>query len=128
MRKCSERYQIPGTDQFIDKGTIVHIPIVAVHRDAKYYEEPDKFDPERFMDGDANKFNDQSVYMPFGDGPRNCIGLRLAQLQVKLGLLAMLKQFRFELRDYDKRNELKLSPHSFLMAPSKDIQLHVFKR
>lgn len=77
---------------------------------------------------DSNNLNDQLPYMPFGDGPRNCIGMRLAHIQVKLGILAMLKEFRFELSDHDKLNELKLSSTSILMAPKKDIQLHVFKR
>lgn len=56
----------------IDKGLVVTIPIFAIHRDAQYYENPERFDPERFSD--ENKRNiTPATYMPFGLGPRNCI-------------------------------------------------------
>lgn len=56
-----------------EKGEVVLIPVIGIHRDPKYYPNPDKFDPERFSDENKDKILPYS-YMPFGVGPRNCIG------------------------------------------------------
>lgn len=57
----------------IEKDTAVIIPIMAVHRDANYFPQPDKFNPERFSEESKNEIFPGS-YMPFGRGPRKCIG------------------------------------------------------
>lgn len=55
----------------------ITIPIMAIHHDSKYYSNPEKFDPERFSD--VNKQNIKPcTYLPFGLGPRNCIGMYFA--------------------------------------------------
>jgi cytochrome P450 len=66
-------YKIPGTDFVIKKDEGVVIPILGLHRDEKYWPEPDKFIPERFSPENKSKIN-QYAYLPFGQGPRNCIG------------------------------------------------------
>ena len=55
------------------KGEFVWIPIYALHHDPKYYPDPSRFDPERFSD-DNKASIDPVTYLPFGIGPRNCIG------------------------------------------------------
>ena len=50
------------------KGMLVWIPVLAIHHDEKYYDNPEKFDPERFLN---NKMRNSSCYMPFGLGPRS---------------------------------------------------------
>lgn len=75
-RVCSKDYEYndDGSTQFrIDKGTLVWIPIYGLHHDAKYYPEPERFDPERFSDAHKGDIVAGS-YLPFGVGPRNCIG------------------------------------------------------
>lgn len=58
----------------VEKGTQCFIPVLAIHRDQKYHPNPEKFDPERF--NDANRHNIKPfTYMPFGMGPRSCVGL-----------------------------------------------------
>ncbi len=69
-RECTRSYNIPDTDVTIEKGTAVVIPVLALHRDAKFYPEPEKFIPERFHP--SNNESDRP-YMPFGDGPRACM-------------------------------------------------------
>lgn len=55
------------------KDTHVHISVLGLHRDPEYYPNPDVFDPERF--NEENKIaRPQFTYLPFGDGPRICIG------------------------------------------------------
>jgi cytochrome P450 family 6 len=72
-RQCTKNYQMPGSDLKLESGTIVTVPIYALHRDPQYWPEPDRFDPERFTE--QNKKNRTPyTYMPFGEGPRICIG------------------------------------------------------
>lgn len=87
-RVCTKPFRVPGTDADLDVGTAVLIPVYAIHHDPQYYPEPDAFDPDRFARrdataeaGDAGAAGDGStgrpaagVYLPFGDGPRICIG------------------------------------------------------
>jgi cytochrome P450 family 6 len=72
-RECTKDYEIPGTDVVLENGMTTVIPIYALHRDPKYYPEPERFDPERFNANEKAKRH-QFVYLPFGEGPRICIG------------------------------------------------------
>lgn len=65
-------------------------------------------------------------FMPFGDGPRNCIGLRLGKLQTKLGLVYMLQNHSYQLGD--KNFKLKLSPASIVLTAVGGLRLKVTKR
>lgn len=74
IRQCARTYTIPELDVTIDNGVGIYIPLQALHNDPKYFDEPHEFRPERFLPGatdDRNKY----VYLPFGDGPRACIGI-----------------------------------------------------
>lgn len=66
-------YTIPETNVKIEHGTRVLIPIYGVHHDAKYYPDPEEFDPERFSE-EAKAARPHFTYYPFGEGPRICIG------------------------------------------------------
>lgn len=57
----------------IRKGQAMQIPLWPLHHDPNYYPDPEKFDPERFSEENKHKIN-PFAYMPFGLGPRNCIG------------------------------------------------------
>lgn len=74
-RNCSKDYMYDdGKLRFkIEKGSNIAIPIYSIQQDPKYYPDPERFDPDRFSD--ANKHNIvPGSYIPFGIGPRNCIG------------------------------------------------------
>lgn len=73
MRKCGQDYKIPETDSVLEKDTNIFIPVHAIHRDPEFYPNPEVFDPERFSD-DGKKNRRPFTYLPFGEGPRNCIG------------------------------------------------------
>lgn len=73
LRVCTKQYKLPDSDLTIDVGTKVLIPLYSYHYDPKYYPNPNVFDPLRFTEENkASRPN--GTYLPFGDGPRNCIG------------------------------------------------------
>jgi cytochrome P450 family 6 len=73
MRRSMSSYTFEGTNVSIPKNQRVWIPAYAIHRDPNIYPKPDVFDPERFTD-EAVQSRHPMSYLPFGDGPRNCIG------------------------------------------------------
>jgi cytochrome P450 family 6 len=73
QRECNKSVRLHGTDVIVEKGTQVVIPVMALHHDPKYYPDPDRFDPERFSEVEKKK-RPHFSYLPFGEGPRICIG------------------------------------------------------
>nr|QVK45579.1 cytochrome P450 [Brachionus paranguensis] len=95
-RVAGEDFEYEGMK--IEKGQMVVVPLWALHYDPNLYPEPEKFDPERF--NEKNKQNrDANAYLPFGNGPRNCLGMRFAILEIKLALANIMANFRFETCD-----------------------------
>ncbi|KAF2899555.1 hypothetical protein ILUMI_06629 [Ignelater luminosus] len=105
----------------LEAGTVVWIPVYTIHRDPEYYPDPEKFDPERFSD--QNKQNIKPfTYLPFGSGPRNCIGSRFALLEGKLIIAEIIRNF--EIVPVGKTQiPLKLSKESFSPFPEKGFWL-----
>ncbi|KAK5640023.1 hypothetical protein RI129_010834 [Pyrocoelia pectoralis] len=93
-RLCTKSYNIPNSNVVIKKGTYVFVPIYAIHRDPEHFPNPDTFDPDRFSKG-RNNNREPPAFMPFGDGPRKCIGYKFGILQAKVALIVLLKHFRF---------------------------------
>lgn len=63
-------YKFPD-ELVIDKGVTITVPIEAIHRDVRFYEKPEVFNPDRFDDGNSRH---NYTYLPFGAGPRKCVG------------------------------------------------------
>lgn len=72
-RVCTKPYTIPNTSIVMDIGTAILVPVHAIHHDEKYYKDAEKFQPRRFTKENMAK-QEAGIYMPFGDGPRICIG------------------------------------------------------
>jgi cytochrome P450 len=68
-----------------------------MHRDPRFYEQPERFMPERWLGGLEQRLA-PGAYFPFGDGPRRCIGQGFAQLETSLVIAAIAQKFRFRLR------------------------------
>jgi cytochrome P450 family 6 len=69
FRMCSKDLKIPNTDLTIEEGTFIMIPAIGLHLDERFWEEPEKFDPERFNEENVKKIVPYS-YIPFSEGPR----------------------------------------------------------
>ncbi|XP_078571526.1 cytochrome P450 3A29-like [Branchiostoma floridae x Branchiostoma japonicum] len=91
-RVCKEDTEVNGLH--IPEGTIVTFPVWAIHYDADIWPEPEKFKPERFSK-EEKESRDPYAFLPFGAGPRNCLGMRIAMLELKFALAKALQKFRF---------------------------------
>ena len=85
-----------GTET-IGPGTFVYVPVYAVHRHEEFWDRPDLFDPDRFTP-EAIKTRDRYVYLPFGAGPRVCIGMSFALMEATAVLAVLLSSLRLRLR------------------------------
>ncbi|XP_011631427.2 probable cytochrome P450 6a14, partial [Pogonomyrmex barbatus] len=125
MRQTTSNYTFEGTKISIPKGMRVWIPVYAIHRDPNIYPEPDVFDPERF-DDEAVKSRHSMVYLPFGDGPRNCIGARFAVYQSKVGLIKILRNYKVETCEKTMKRYIN-DPKAFILSPIGGIHLKIVK-
>jgi len=91
MRNMTEDVPLDG-DQVIPKGIDVAIIIRELHRDPKHFPVPEKFDPERFLP-EVCATRHYHSYIPFSAGPRNCIGMKYAMVQMKCCLAHILNHF-----------------------------------
>ncbi|XP_073848042.1 probable cytochrome P450 4p3 [Musca autumnalis] len=106
------------------KGTQINIHIYDIHTNPKYYDEPEKFNPERFMAPQADKRH-PFAFIPFSAGQRNCIGQKFALLEMKTLLVYVLKNF--ELEPVTRPEDFRF--HAGLLIRTKaDIKIKIRKR
>ncbi|XP_053675743.1 cytochrome P450 6A1-like [Anopheles nili] len=125
-RRVEQDYRVAGTDKVLQKGMMVAIPVYALHRDPEHFPDPERFDPERFSPEACEKRH-PFVYLPFGEGPRVCIGLRFGMMQARIGLVYLLKNFRFTLAPKKMSVPLKTSPSSSILSIEGGLWLSVEK-
>ncbi|KPM03479.1 cytochrome P450-like protein 8 [Sarcoptes scabiei] len=124
-RDASTNYHIEECDITIEKDKSIMIPVYAIHHDPEYYPDPERFDPERFMPENRHKLIPYT-YLPFGCGPRNCIGMRFALMKAKLAIANLVQKFRI-IRVADTPNSLKLQ-NSIFFLKTEPIHLGMEKK
>ncbi|KAJ8782912.1 hypothetical protein J1605_009520 [Eschrichtius robustus] len=92
-REAAQDCEVLG--QRIPAGAVLEMAVGALHHDPEHWPRPETFNPERFT-AEARRRQRPFTYLPFGAGPRSCLGVRLGLLEVKLTLLRVLRKFRFE--------------------------------
>ncbi|XP_011194314.2 cytochrome P450 6a9 [Zeugodacus cucurbitae] len=125
-RKSLVDYPVPGHPKYmIKKNMKVLIPVGAMHRDPDLYPNPDDFNPDNFAPEKVAK-RDCIEFLAFGEGPRNCIGMRFGQMQVRVGLAYLLKNFKFSVCDKTPI-PMQYNLASYLVSSKSGIYLRVDK-
>ena len=113
---------VPLGEYVIPKGTIVLLPIYTLHHDPRWFEDPDAFRPERFAEG--ARALPKGAYLPFGGGPRVCIGNAFAQLEATLLLATLAQRYRLRLE-----HGAHVVPEATLtLRPKGDLVMHLHAR
>ncbi|XP_023951417.2 cytochrome P450 6B1-like [Bicyclus anynana] len=126
QRRAKANYNIPGTNITIERGTIVFAPIMAISHDEKYFPDPSKFDPERFSPENESKRH-PCAFIPFGTGPRFCIGMLFARIQSRVCLMKLLYHFRVEVSKNTPKT-LSFNPERVATSPKGGIYLNLVRR
>lgn len=99
-RKAIQAYEL-NADYTLPAGTIIMMSQYLIHRSERYYDEPERFWPERW-EGDLKQRNPKFAYFPFGGGPRNCIGEAFAWMEGILLIATLAQRWRFQLEPGQK--------------------------
>lgn len=121
-RKVTESFEVGGYT--IPVGAMVFVSIWGCSRDERYYPDPEKFDPDRWLPENM-KNRHPYAHIPFAAGPRNCIGQKFAQLEEKVMLSMMLRNY--EIKSVDAREDVKGLPE-IVVRPWPGIRLQLKKR
>jgi len=109
-RVCTEDCTIGPYN--IKKGTLIMFPFHAMHYNPKYFPEPENFIPDRFLKSSNTEIVPFS-YLPFGGGPRVCIGQRFAIVEMKIAMAKLLSKFKIVNTPSTKLEALKGDPFLF---------------
>nr|CAD7449561.1 unnamed protein product [Timema bartmani] len=128
-RVCTKPCQLKspsGLSCNVEVGTSVIIPLLALHHDPKHYPDPETFDPERFNEENIAKRH-RFTYLPFGEGPRICIGIKFALAQIKVALVTIILHYKVSV---NKKTMLPLTmdKRSLLTYPTGGLWLDFTKR
>lgn len=124
-REAESDYKLGDTGITVPKGMIIGIPVYAMHHDSNFFPEPEKFDPERFSTEGREK-QIPYTYLPFGAGPRNCVGMRFALMEIKVCLIYVFSVFNVQ-KSPETKVPLELAKGMGLISP-KPIILRLEER
>ncbi|CAH0581546.1 unnamed protein product [Chrysodeixis includens] len=119
-RQCTKMYH-PEGGLLIDRKVTVNVPVMALHRDEENYLNANVFNPDRFLD-DEGASKHCYAYLPFGAGPRKCIGEQLALNILRNVSRAMLKKYEIE-PCARTPSKLTMVDHNFGRVVDRDIWL-----
>jgi cytochrome P450 len=109
-RQAADPVAIGGVE--VPRGALVFVSVYTIHHDPRWFPQPERFEPERFSAIRAAEIREHS-YLPFGLGPRACIGRRFAMMEGVAVLGALVRRYRMSLLSPDQEPELetRLSLH-----------------
>lgn len=124
-RSPCKDYTLGHTGVKVTKSDIIAVPIYAMHHDPQYFPEPFTFDPERFNDENVGSIQPYT-YLPFGAGPRNCIGISFALQAVKLSVFHAIRNVQV-VRTEKTKVPLEFQ-NGYNLMTAKDVTLGIRKR
>jgi len=110
-RRALDEYRVPNTGFALPAKTVVFLSQYLLHRDPRFWDEPEAFRPERWLAGEPARH--RHAYFPFGAGSRICIGEQFAWMEGVIVLATIALRWRFEL---DPRQTIALAPTITLRA------------
>ena len=125
---CTSEFELEGFDGLrcrVKPGMEIVIPVWAMHRDPEYWPDPEVFDPDRFSE-ERKKDITKMTFLPFGEGPRMCVGMRMAMVQIKSCLASLLNNYRLELSP-KTQHPIKLLPTNFLSTVVGGLWVYISK-
>lgn len=126
LDRVAERdYVIPGTDITIEKGTTVYVPLLGIHMDPEVFPDPEHYDPERFNEKNR-KARHPFMYLPFGEGPKYCIGKGFGLIASKVAVANVLANFIVS-PCADTPSSIQLNPKAMILAARGGIRLKFTK-
>nr|WFG82911.1 CYP6CM1v4 [Bemisia tabaci] len=126
VRTCTEPFKLPDSDVVIEKGTKVFVSSYGLQTDPRYFPEPEKFDPERFSEENKEKIL-PGTYLPFGDGPRLCIAMRLALMDVKMMMVRLVSKYEIHTTPKTPK-KITFDTNSFTVQPAEKVWLRFRRR
>ncbi len=126
FRECIQDYKLPGTNIIIKKGQEINVPTYGIHMDPTYYPDPEMFDPERFTK-EARAARHPMAFLTFGQGPRQCIGSRFAIVEMKVGIVKILREYILKSGPRTP-TKVDLDPEAFTLTPKTPMLIQVERR
>jgi cytochrome P450 len=120
-REPIEAVTIGGYD--VPKGSLIVVNTYVLHRDARFFADPERFDPERFAPGFEERIQ-RYAYLPFGGGPRICIGNSFAMMEARLILATMAQYYRLSLDPDEPVRPVQL----VTLRPNRPVRMRVERR
>ncbi|CAH0687994.1 unnamed protein product [Spodoptera exigua] len=112
----------------IPAGTAVYVNGVSMQMDPEYFPNPEVFNPDRFLPENERTITPYT-FMPFGEGPRNCIGMRFAFQTLRQALAEVLLKYEIKvIPDTPKPSEIEIEKNGMFYMPSGKMSVHFVKR
>lgn len=104
----------------IPAGTAVMAAVEYIHRDPRHWENPDSFNPDRFLQENKSRINPMAM-QAFGNGPRNCIGMRFAFMEIKYTFAHILRKYRLVKTQNTAKNPPNIEMNPIILKIKKGV-------
>ncbi|CAH0393590.1 unnamed protein product [Bemisia tabaci] len=127
-RECTEDFTPAGTDYHFKKGELIIVDSYSIHRDPEYFENPDKFDPDRFNPENRDS-KSVDAFLGFGKGPRKCPGSNVGLLLASTLIGSLVHKHEVRPRSHTKQMDAHdFHPRSFGIVHKDDVLVDVVPR